>query len=64
MRSSSLLCALALLSLVAGCAPAFQSFKMKQKDREKAARTYVGRDYVLASSLYITDFFGDREKLF
>lgn len=33
-------------------------------DQEKARRQYVGNVYALGSSLYVTDFFGDQERLF
>ncbi|MBI5510064.1 MAG: PDZ domain-containing protein [Deltaproteobacteria bacterium] len=62
MRRTQVL-SFALLS-VAGCATTGPRFELGSVDREKAARQYVGRDFVLGASTYVSDFFGEKDRLF
>ncbi len=38
--------------------------RLDAAEREKVTRQYVGREFVLASSLWVSDFFGSKDELF
>ena len=63
MGISRCLCAWIALVLVS-CAPAAHNFKLSNLDKEKGTRQFVGKEFVLGSSVYFTDFFGESDKLF
>jgi C-terminal processing protease CtpA/Prc len=62
MHIHRLLLAVTLSSVA--CAMTGPRFDLSSLDREKAQRQYVGRDFVLASSMYVSDFFGEKDRLF
>ncbi len=67
MRWRNYLVLAALASLVGACAMLSGKKGGLQLDgstRDKMTRQYVGKDYVLAASLYVSDFFGDSSRLF
>jgi C-terminal processing protease CtpA/Prc len=41
-----------------------RGLELKPAEREKVVRQYVGRDFVLASSVWVADFFGQKTELF
>ncbi|MBI3180460.1 MAG: PDZ domain-containing protein [Deltaproteobacteria bacterium] len=55
-----------VLGVLSGCAvmSAGTGLKLEERDRDKLVREYVGRDFVLASSMYITDFFGQTDRVY
>ena len=64
MRIKILALALAFTHVACAAFSGGSRFDMSGVDREKAQRQYVGRDFVLGASMYVSDFFGDKDRLF
>ncbi len=51
-------------ALAAACATTHSPYHLESADQDKLSRQLVGQAYTLASSVYVTDFFGERDKFF